>query len=461
VTLNGTVANGLTGTVSPMVPALSLTCTGLVSTSGNNGFYVTVWTGTQWYNFYAYCHKVSGTHNCDATSEGFASPANATLSQLSPCTVCNYYSTDSGSTLIGNLTNSADTTDPLGCMVQPGGAGGLPQHSCIVTVNGVAGPAPACTLTSVYGYDNAALAKGDIMGASDHLYTFNTLGSVGSIFIYVNQNPTFTTGNTPPNYYAPYSVSAIGGANNPGSFTYAFVGAGNAQDNQTTVEVNYTGSTTVIATPPTVIGAWCYDPSNGWTNWGNLLSVALAPGAPVGGDPGAPTTPLGNPNTVPGAAGFSWADCTLGDGIGWAPTSWVPGLVTLVKCAAQWLFIPTGPSVSSLTNIFGITSNAPTGAVGVAAYLGAMAKGAASFPASEVATIQSVASGGGCSLPGTMGNAFTISGQSVSACTVLTGYTHAPANALSAIGIVALILNVVVYIFAAFMLWHFFRKIIS
>jgi hypothetical protein len=228
------------------------------------------------------------------------------------------------------------------------------------------GTIPPCTLAGVYGYNST---NGSTFGMSDHIYSFYLESSAPAIDIYSNINPNYATGNDPSNY------TFIQNAPN-GSVPTPYVGQNAFQyDNSqalfyadtqdppaiavSQVEVNWSqaqGLAGSAPTPPTTLDAWCYSLQTGWVNWGNLETIALAPGANLPGSGTAPTQPVCtqstilDPCTTEGGSGTATgiSTCLSSSGIGLNPSSWVPAAGHIGSCILQVLFVPSGTSASPL-----------------------------------------------------------------------------------------------------------------
>jgi len=240
----------------------------------------------------------------------------------------------------------------------------------------VAGP---CTLTAVYGYNNADNANG-FMGYSEHMYTFDVSGSYSGVIISANYDPSYPSGLTPQNYFASFPTP---GTNSPGTQSYVYSSAAGVNGDNSVTNVGVNETSTQIGNLPTALNAWCYDAGT-WYSWGELMATALHPGS---GKPGSGTPP-GTPirptcsaleqmaGTCSNGGGFNWSACMSGEGIGLNPSSWVPYLVSGGKCVLQWTFDPcptTGPCtpITNLEDQFGLGSSTPSvGASSASQWLG-------------------------------------------------------------------------------------------
>jgi len=266
-----------------------------------------------------------------------------------------------------------------------------------------------CTLKDVYG---PQLQPNGLYGTSDHEYTFDTSGSVGYIFVGANVDPSFST--APNDYVGADDLTSIGGP----AFLHAWAFPGNGTSSQT-ISLNYTNSGSVVIEPPTVLDAWCYTPLSGFVDWGNLLSIALQPGATA---PGA-TPP---PESVPTNGGsFTLGSC-VSPSIGLDPSSWVPAILGTGRCILEWLFVPSSAKWTTLANQFGVTSNTPSvGPSSASQWLGNITYMLTVGPHDGAVAIQS------CVTSGCSASALTV-GMSVT----VEGHTYT-ANAPSALAAVA------------------------
>lgn len=220
---------------------------------------------------------------------------------------------------------------------------------------------------------------------------------------------------------------------------------------------------------------WCYGGSSyGWVNWGTSDALNnLFNGAPLTDIPGVTCgsgTTLGEavacengtdaPPSGDGGA-FPLGECFSSQGMSlYDPVSWVTGLVKWGTCSVKWLLEPSSSTISNAEQTFGITSNAPTGSVPAAEWLGAMAKGVAAFPFAEAADIQTVADGGGCSL-GLYTAGDTIDGHTLNTCDILTSLNSLPSAATAGISWVQVVLSAIIYMFAALLLFFVIRDMIA
>ena len=311
-----------------------------------------------------------------------------------------------------------------------------PWYSAPVSVVGtaqistIAGQAVPCTLVNIAGYYANATQLGSPGSGSSQSWTYTADFSGGATTVVADP----MDGTTPQQTIEGDTFGA-----------------------DATVYGNPQTPLTVTVTPaqghgPNNVVLYCYSPQTGWVTWGSPNSSGNT------GQSGITLPPV----LTTGSGAFSLSACLAG--AGWSlfdPASWVTGALTDGQCLLQWLFEPSSSSLSAAADVFGVSSNTPTGSVGVVTFLGALTKTAAVFPYSEVSQIQTAADGGGCSLPGTLNSPVTVGGQSVSACTILDSYQSVPGNASAAISLVKLVETAFVYLGAALLIWHFFRRVLS
>ena len=319
-------------------------------------------------------------------------------------------------------------------------------------------PAPSpCSLVSISGNTSSPTSNGTAV----YNYTVNFSG--GAQAIVANDDGTQTAeliiGTTEPTVegeaFATDASLATSGSSFVGGIPIGTAwGVSGQISTPANIAVTFTSTATV---DPDFL---CWDNSTqGWVDWG-LLSALGQSGLPyIGQNPISQPVVTGNGPTDY-CAFDQWTASVDTSGWGYLnPVTWVEGGLLMAKGLIFCLFVPTSSNVSALANTFGVSSNAPTSSVGVSGYLGAMAKGVVSFPATEVSAISSAAAGGGCS--GDLAGTDTLDGHAISACTILAASSTFTGGGASALSDVALLLSVAVYVFAAVMLWHFFRKIVS
>ena len=291
----------------------------------------------------------------------------------------------------------------------------------VVTQGETFGSWPDCTLAGVYG---ANTATGQAFGYSLHTFAFYLEGKAPEIDIFPEDssnaplNPNYSSGFAPTDYVASSTPSGTRATGAPtyltsGNMLYYFtnnqqsaysVGTTDPPANyRQDVQVDY--STASTGTIPTTLETWCYSPSTGWVNWGDLLSISLAPGAHLPGSGTPPTSPqctyssIAQPCDGSGGGTGSFAACVAADAIGLSPASWVPGLINMGGCAVQALFVPSSSKVTALANSFGLTSNTPTpGADSASQWLGSVGYMLNVGPSAGAEAIQTCISAG-CSAP--------------------------------------------------------------
>ncbi len=228
--------------------------------------------------------------------------------------------------------------------------GGSPAAGTVTTSTGTVigkdsvsfsdGVAADCNLLSVTGYTTA------LQMGNDYVYTFAFTGRVDDIVIELPASPDFTT--NPGNFSNSLTLESK-------SFGNAFSAPGPHLPDDQPIDVNLTnmqiGSTGGTYIPNTGVEAWCYAPSTGWVDWGDLMNDAATSGGPSGLGGGSGTNPGGD------GGAFSFASCAASDPIGLNPASWVPAIVNWGTCAVRWVFQPSTSAVTGLEDTFGVTNN--------------------------------------------------------------------------------------------------------
>jgi hypothetical protein len=205
--------------------------------------------------------------------------------------------------------------------------------------------------------------------------------------------------------------------------------------------VNGDGLTTVSVTP-TNSGSW--DPQF-------YCGEATGSAFPLGDALGAPSGAGGDVTTSDPAT----ADCFAA--AGWSltnPVSWVLGALHDAQCVVVVLFVPSGSALSSLTGLFGVTSDSPSSALPAGAWLGGMAGLVSTWPAAAVGSIKTAADSGSCSV----GPTISLDGHVTGVCDELS----ATATALgSGWTVVDGILTAVFLLMVGLAVFHLLRRVLS
>jgi len=328
------------------------------------------------------------------------------------------------------------------------------QCSSVDSINGNYRP---CSNVLVAGDGNAQ------PGAS-YSYNFQWEGQCTEFAIASQIDPTFST--APQDYTPSLSTGSS-------SLSYVFDGftAGNSSGGLFSLSVNLTNWT---YSPLPVFWTTFPDQAEVWAAYGKVGSLTWVDVGPLAGllsssgfsstgvaptYPGSTYSSAGGGSSPPGSFGacVASAGMSLTD-----PLSWVTGAMEIGRCTLVVLFVPSSASVSSLTNLFGITSNDPTGSVGASAWLGSMVRILASAPASEVAAVQTVADSGSCYANAPSVPSMTIGGQSIGVCAILSApSTVTNQNASGWLTFLKDVLSVAIYGGAALLLFGLVRRMLG
>jgi hypothetical protein len=240
-----------------------------------------------------------------------------------------------------------------------------------------------CTLLSVNA-STTALGGPTSDGTTAYNYSISFSGQVQTIVANDDFESTNGTGQFTIYGHSGFSSDAV----------YSDMGAGRSLVSPVVLSPVNVSTTTVDP------DLWCYDGSS-WYQWGlvNGFGAATVNGEPTIGAVGT------NTDTSPTSGTFDFNSCLADTGMSLTnPFSWISGGAKIMVCGLQWLFIPSGDSVSTLANQFGITSNdsvgGPSGFVSgssVSQWLGSGALLLATGPTTSMGAIQSAESGGATS----------------------------------------------------------------